>query len=677
MKNIPIGAKLIGSLSLLLVLVCGGLGYIAYDRASTAVTNAVHENMPTMAEEGAKLVRSRLDYHLLAVQGVANRHVVRSMDWSLQAPALEDETKRLGYLGMGIIAPNGQARYPDGSTADLGDRDYFKAAMAGETVASDVIISRVTNSPVMITAAPIRNERGQVAAVLIARLDATMFSLITDEIKYGRTGYSYIIDGKGTLIAHGNRQYVLDQRNFIEEARTDPQFARLAQMLQRMTKGERGYDEYYFAGSDRYFGYAPIPGTKWSIAVGAVKDDVMADVYALRSAIAWASAAFLFVGVIAALLISRVVTGPVRRLMAFAGAVAGGDLKATSGIDQKDEIGKLNVSIQQMVDSLIAKMEEAEEKSRLAAQETEKARQATAEAEQARKEAEQAKRQGMLQAAGRIEGIVERMTSASEELSAQVEQASRGSEEQKHRVAETATAMEEMNATVIEVARNASQSAADADNAKGKAQGGETSVREVIAAIEDVKAQAEALQTSMEGLGRQAEDIGRIIGVIEDIADQTNLLALNAAIEAARAGDAGRGFAVVADEVRKLAEKTMSATKEVGQAISSIQGEARKSVTATSEAAKAVAKSTTLAEHSGAALMEIVTIVSNTAGQVASIATAAEQQSATSEEINRAIEDISRISNETAQVMSESAKAISDLARQASELQALVEDLKS
>ena len=121
--------------------------------------------------------------------------------------------------------------------------------------------------------------------------------------------------------------------------------------------------------------------------------------------------------------------------------------------------------------------------------------------------------------------------------------------------------MEQMNATVLEVARNASQASTTVKEARDKASDGARVVADVVVGIEGVQALAETLKTDMTSLGQQAEGIGRIIGVIGDIADQTNLLALNAAIEAARAGDAGRGFAVVADAVRKLAEKTMAFLK--------------------------------------------------------------------------------------------------------------------
>ncbi|MFW5499460.1 MULTISPECIES: methyl-accepting chemotaxis protein [unclassified Maridesulfovibrio] len=279
-------------------------------------------------------------------------------------------------------------------------------------------------------------------------------------------------------------------------------------------------------------------------------------------------------------------------------------------------------------------------------------------------------------AAADAEQISQSLSSAAEELSAQIEQSNRGTQEQRDRVAETSTAMEEMNATVLEVAQNAGLAAEDADTARDKAQNGSKLVQQMIESADGVRGQADALKESMEQLGVEAKEIGNVLGVINDIADQTNLLALNAAIEAARAGEAGRGFAVVADEVRKLAENTMSATGEVGNAISKIQNMTRQNISATEDAAESAQRSSELANESGLTLDEIVKLVINASDQVRAIATAAEQQSATSEEINRATEDISRISLETSQVMSESAKAVQDVAGMASELNRVIEDIQ-
>ncbi|MDR1857746.1 MAG: methyl-accepting chemotaxis protein, partial [Desulfovibrio sp.] len=178
-------------------------------------------------------------------------------------------------------------------------------------------------------------------------------------------------------------------------------------------------------------------------------------------------------------------------------------------------------------------------------------------------------------------------------------------------------------------------------------------------------------------LGKQAEAIGGVMGVISDIADQTNLLALNAAIEAARAGEAGRGFAVVADEVRKLAEKTMSATQEVGSSIGAIQQSAKANMEAVAGAVHNVEEATTLANRSGDALKEIVDMSATNAAVVTSIATAAEEQSATSEEIAKALEEINRIVGETTDGMVQSSQAVQDLSKMAQELNSVMVKLRA
>jgi methyl-accepting chemotaxis protein len=180
----------------------------------------------------------------------------------------------------------------------------------------------------------------------------------------------------------------------------------------------------------------------------------------------------------------------------------------------------------------------------------------------------------------------------------------------------------------------------------------------------------------MQELGARAEDIGKVMNVISDIADQTNLLALNAAIEAARAGEAGRGFAVVADEVRKLAEKTMNATREVGTSITAIQQSAKTSIHEMGEAVAAISGATELANSSGRALSEIVELATSNSEFVSSIATAAEEQSATSEEINSSIEEVNKIAGETAKGMEGASSSVQELSRMAQELNRITEDLK-
>ncbi|MDL2316028.1 methyl-accepting chemotaxis protein [Desulfovibrio sp. OttesenSCG-928-A18] len=282
----------------------------------------------------------------------------------------------------------------------------------------------------------------------------------------------------------------------------------------------------------------------------------------------------------------------------------------------------------------------------------------------------------ILQVTARASEIADRVAAASEEIAAQVEQISRGADVQRSRVESTASAMTEMNSTVLEVAQNAGKASEQSEGTREKAEGGASLVNKVVSSINAVNTVTKAMQQNMQGLGEQAESIGGVMNVISDIADQTNLLALNAAIEAARAGEAGRGFAVVADEVRKLAEKTMSATQEVGSNISAIQQSTRKNIEEMENSAKGVAEATELARSSGDALAEIVHLAAANSSVVASIATAAEEQSATSEEISRAIEEINHIVAETTDGITQSSQAVQELASMAQELRKVMESLR-
>jgi methyl-accepting chemotaxis protein len=236
--------------------------------------------------------------------------------------------------------------------------------------------------------------------------------------------------------------------------------------------------------------------------------------------------------------------------------------------------------------------------------------------------------------------------------------------------------MTEMNSTVLEVARSAGQASEQAALTHSKAGEGAVVVNQLRQAIDEVNKVAATLQANMHSLGSQAESIGGVMTVISDIADQTNLLALNAAIEAARAGEAGRGFAVVADEVRKLAEKTMSATQEVSASINAIQHSTQVNVEEVNNAVRSVTTATKLAESSGEALREIVSLASASSAVVASIATAAEEQSATSEEINRSVEEINQVIGETTRGMAQSASAVQGLTHMAQELRQAMDTLK-
>lgn len=268
------------------------------------------------------------------------------------------------------------------------------------------------------------------------------------------------------------------------------------------------------------------------------------------------------------------------------------------------------------------------------------------------------------------------LASASEELSAAAAQQASGADTQKSQASQVATAMQEMSATVSEISRHSAEAAEMARQAAEIARRGGTVVDQALDRMAEISKSVGDTATKVEQLGTSSNQIGKIIGVIDDIADQTNLLALNAAIEAARAGEQGRGFAVVADEVRKLAERTVKATKEIAAMIESIQQETRSAVGAMETGRKQVEAGVESTTSAGQSLKEIIQSADRVGEMVVQIATAAGEQSRATEEVNTSIEQIARITSESAEGSEQSAKACHELSTLALNLQNIVSQFR-
>ena len=268
------------------------------------------------------------------------------------------------------------------------------------------------------------------------------------------------------------------------------------------------------------------------------------------------------------------------------------------------------------------------------------------------------------------------VSAASIQLHATSKNMSAGTEEVACQVATVSTSGEEMAATSQDIASNCNAAADNSRHASELATSGAAIVQQTVEGMQRIAGRVKETARQVEGLGVRSDEIGAIIGTIEDIADQTNLLALNAAIEAARAGEQGRGFAVVADEVRALAERTTRATKEIAGMIKAIQQETRQAVASMEEGVHEVEAGTTEAARSGSALQQILDQINEVTGQINQIATAAEEQSCTSREISNNVHQITDIIQETAQSTQETTAASNILSRLATDLEQMVRKFK-
>lgn len=333
--------------------------------------------------------------------------------------------------------------------------------------------------------------------------------------------------------------------------------------------------------------------------------------------------------VLVSIFMARLIISPIRQTIDGIKAISRGDLTNKVDLHSDDEIGEIAKHFNESVDRLYDTVTQVAKSSNL------------------------------------VSEAANMLDQATEQMAAGVEQAA-------SQVNSVATASEEMSTTSSEIAQNCTVAAKSSEKANNAVVTGESIIQETVMVMNRINLRVKESSEIIKQLGARSDQIGEVVGLINDIADQTNLLALNAAIEAARAGEHGRGFAVVADEVRKLAERTTEATKEIGDTIAAMQSETKRAVNSMHEGVREVETGTAETGKSGEALKDILKQINTVAAEINQIAVASEQQTATTNEIASNIQQISEVMSDTAKTIQENANAASQLSNLSKELQKVV-----
>lgn len=341
----------------------------------------------------------------------------------------------------------------------------------------------------------------------------------------------------------------------------------------------------------------------------------------------------ILMGIFFALLIRHMIVKPMNDVKAAVEKISNGDLTQTLKTDRKDELGQLYNNIGVMSRTLNKLISEV------------------------------------------ITGVLN-LSSTSEQLETISKQGQTMMQSQKDETDQVATAINEMSSTVSEVARNAETAAEATTKTDNIVNQGNLKVSDTAKSIESLASDLTVTSTAMEQLKIRTDNVGNVLEVIKAVAEQTNLLALNAAIEAARAGEAGRGFAVVADEVRGLASRTQSSAKEIEDLIVELQNGAQESL-------DKMLRSRDLSSKNAEQAKEVLELFANISEQVGyvqdmnnQIATAAEEQSQVSDEINRSVENVRQLADRTAEGSIESVAAVSNLRALSHQLKSLTDRFK-
>jgi methyl-accepting chemotaxis protein len=535
------------------------ISVVALSISSNIIYEETSQSLLNQAILGAYLVESSLKSQLDSLQDLANRIQTKSMDWKIQQESLLPEIDLHGYQDIAVVTKDGIAHYvkDTNTTADLHDHDYITKALTGVTAISDVISNRSVSRPVMILAAPIFVE-GTVAGVLIAQKDGASLNTITQNILFRSTGYSYIVNREGTVIAHTNANLVYERFNPIEAARTDKSMNSLGRFLERVLWNRGGFEQYRYEKRDMRAGFAPIPTYSWYLVVTVEQREFVSGLNSLRIWVILFAILFMAAGIFATTTIGRSISLPLKRMLPVMKSIAEGNLTERIRVSTADEIGivsqNFNESVTHLAKAITITKEASSDLGNVVYQLSETMDKTMAATNHVSDTvvSTQEKTANQVNAVGRINDTVN-------EIRSHIERVNSSIENQALSVVQASSAIEEMVTNVKSVADILVRNSDTIVELQTASESGKEGIQQVTGIMR-------LLVSASDGLIKAST-------MIQTIAQQTNLLSLNAAIEAAHAGNTGRGFAVVADEIRKLAENSSTQGKAISKVLVNLKNQ--------------------------------------------------------------------------------------------------------
>ncbi|WP_417560296.1 methyl-accepting chemotaxis protein [Marinomonas sp.] len=597
--------KVVLSASVVVVLAFSLYSWLQYSSFRSALlektTTSTQESSKALALQVDNWLQNKINLIEVIAQTVNADFSQETIQKAFDAPINQQEFLLLfgGLDTNGSRITNDPNWNPPGW--DARKRPWYSAAQQHKkTVLTEPYPDSVTGE-ILISAAATFRDQGTFKGAFGGDISLKTVSESVNALNFNNTGYAFLLSKDGKIISHPN---------------ADLNGKSVSSLLQGgvPTLSTDLVEKQLTDDTPVYVSFSPLPnlyGSDWYVGVVLDKDKLFASVREFGWVAFWGT---LIAALLVSIVLYFVVTGllqPLRALHESLKDINGGegDLTKRLAITSDDEFGHVSGEFNKFIDYLQRLIGEVKSQSRHIRENTDKT------------------------AASSVESSKQLYTQLNE-------------------LDQLATAMHEMSATAHDVADNAQTAASRANQADVAAKEGEVIVDRTTTSIAELTHKMGDVVTTINDLVKYSDNIESILTVITDIADQTNLLALNAAIEAARAGEQGRGFAVVADEVRNLASKTQESTEQIQKMIQQLQTGVRGAEKAILESREGANTTQQIADKAKQSLQAIRLSINEINDMTVQIAAAAEEQSATSNEINRNttnIRDISQSVSDAAQ----------------------------
>ncbi|MCT4594332.1 MAG: methyl-accepting chemotaxis protein [Anaeromicrobium sp.] len=545
MKSIRI--KVILAFCTILIIFNGAIGVLSYKSLVDLLKESGMYTLLVATEERSKRLTSEIEGQLDKLQVIGNK-IDTNMPNEELIKLMAHDVKEYGYSFMGLTYKDGICYGFDGNTYDLKGREYFKEGIKGNTFVSKPIFNKKDGSRVVVFAVPVK-VNGETIAVLAASKKAEFITEILENNEDNNKGYAFIIDSKGDVIAHKNRELVTNESNLLEVHKENQE---LTKLLNNMINGKKLMDEYEVNEENMLISSASVEGVDWYMGItGPEKEWTRGVEKATRTRI-YINIGLLIVSIIVSYLVANSISRPIKEITTHAKTISEGDLSGEIPnrlLIKKDEVGDLSRALKELNDNMSILVKDIKSAS-----------------------------DNIMGSSQDLTSISEQAAVTSEEISRTIGEIANSVTNQAHNTEEGVSRLDQLNGLIHEN----EESIEEMSNTSLQIN---TLVDEGLVLINDLsKKTVENNESSQEiyeeilNTNNKADEINEASSIIASISEQTNLLALNAAIEAARVGEAGRGFTVVAEEIRKLAEESTKSTEVIDRMVKELQGSSKKAV---------------------------------------------------------------------------------------------------